>query len=218
MKELICLIGPSGVGKSTAGRMLEEKFGYVYFSASAYVNEIKKKIVLNYEYEYETNDLIAAISLYYKKGYNEFVTNILRDIKHEKIVWDSCVNMFNIEDVLNCFDKVYFLSMTAPYLERVKRVMNRGRYQGKSFEEVKESINYIDQYERTLGVGDLMLFSDWTINTKSIDELEMNLSDFLKKCSPTTVKEKIEMITYRFEKDDIQHINLEPLKKLFEGE
>ena len=147
MRELICLIGPSGAGKSTAARILSEEFGYKEVSSSPYIRLLKEKISETQEYNYDSNELIGAVSKYYKL-------------------------------VLDLFDKVSFLCLTAPMEVRVRRVMQRPHFVNKTFDDVFDAVMKVDQYERCLGVGDLMLLSDWTISTDTMDELLIQIRNF----------------------------------------
>lgn len=191
MKELICMIGLSGAGKSTAAKILSEKYGYEYVTSSDYVKMIRKEIFDLYNYDFDTNNLIGAISEYYAAGFNEFMSHIFINNHCSKIVWDSCVNIHHIDKVLSCFDKVYFLCMTAPHNTRILRIKKRGSYPDKTLEEVEKSTIRVDEYERMLGLGELMLLSDWFINASSFLELEKNIDEFILKCDPTSVEYKI---------------------------
>lgn len=214
MRELICLIGPSGAGKSTAARILSEEFGYKEVSSSPYIRLLKEKISETQEYNYDSNELIGAVSKYYKNGFNEFMSIIFQKYETSKtIVWDSCINIHNIKLVLDLFDKVSFLCLTAPMEVRVRRVMQRPHFVNKTFDEVFDAVMKVDQYERCLGVGDLMLLSDWTISTDTMDELLIQIRNFIMQCKPTLPSEKVFACNYESEFKDYSSINISPLEK-----
>lgn len=190
MRELICMIGTSGSGKSTAARILEKEYGYTYITSSDYIKLIKSDITQQYGYQIDTNVLIGIISQYYNAGFNGFMRDIFKKCHSEKIVWDSCLNIHNLDLVLNCFDKVYFLCMTAPFQNRMKRIAERGSYPGASMNEVVLRTTNVDQYEKQLGLGELMLQGDWYINVYTIEDLKTKLNSFLKECVPTSVEYK----------------------------
>lgn len=185
------MIGLSGTGKSTAAKILSEKYGYEYVTSSDYVKKIKKDIFDLYNYDFDTNNLIGTISEYYDAGFNEFMSKIFTNNHCSKIVWDSCVNIHHIEKVLACFNKVYFLCMTAPYNTRISRIKKRGSYPNETLEKVEERTIKVDEYERMLGLGDLTLLSDWFIDASNLLELENSIDEFILECNPTSVEYKI---------------------------
>lgn len=211
MRELICLIGPSGAGKSTAAKIISEKYGYEYITSSNYVNQIKSQIHNSLDYEYDSNELIASISLLYSEGFNGFMKEIFENLNSNKIVWDSCININCLEVVLRQFDKVYFLAMTAPFKERIMRVSSRECYIDYDLYEISRRIEKVDKYERSLGLGDLMLISDWTIVANDIQDLENKLAIFCSQCKPTDINNKVSMIDNRFVFPKKEEINMSPL-------
>lgn len=129
-------------------------------------------------YDYDKNELLASISLYYNEGFNGFMKEIFENENSKKIVWDSYINTNNLEMVLEQFDKVYFLAMTNSFRERIRRVSERGSYPGCDLYEIRRNIEKVDQFERSLGLGDLMLLADWTIVSNDIHDLENKISFF----------------------------------------
>lgn len=210
MNELICLIGPSGAGKSTVSKLLVEKYGYYLASTTSFLNELKDRIKNKVNYTYNTNELIAAISVTYKFGFNEFIAEQMSSFSG-KTVWDSCININNLDIILRKFDKVIFLALTASYNTRITRVLERGTYPQKSFQEIRKIVNSIDQYERSLGLGDLMLLSDYTICVDGIDNLKNSIDVFINTCTPSSIEEKISMINYNFQISAFDNINVSPL-------
>jgi len=216
MKELICLIGPSGGGKSTVSKILSESYHYTLASTTFFVKDLKKKIQSTKNYLYDTNELIAAVSLYYKFGFNEFISERLDSLNSDKIVWDSCININDIEVILSRFDRVTFLALTAAYDVRIKRIIARGTYPQKSYTDVRKIIDKIDQYERSLGLGDLILLSDYTICVEGLDHLKESIDRFMSICIPTSVEEKIRNCNYKFPLPTAENINLLPLSEYLE--
>lgn len=216
MKELICLIGPSGAGKSTAGRILEKSFGYTCISASTNLKELKKNIENVTKYSYDLNELIASVSAVLPNGFNEYAEHVLVNSKVDRIVWDSCININHLDIVLQHFDKVYFLCFNAAFDQRIKRICQRGSFNEASSTSVKQEVFRIDQYERALGLGDLMLFADWYITADCYDELERKLSQFISQCSPTSVDEKIRYCNERFCLPSPESLTTKPLLQYLE--
>ena len=206
MKEIICMIGPSGAGKSTAAKILEREFGYYYFAPFQYVLRIKNEIKLRSNYEYSINDLLVAITQHYEKGYNEFISTLLNKIGNNKIVFDSCVNKNHLSLVMNKFDSVLFLTITNSFVNRLNRVARRDANKNYPMDTIKNNLSMTDQHERKLGLGDLMLFSDWTIYSDESCDLLGAISDFLKNCNPTTKEEKVLQLTSDFQ--DLRNIRV----------
>ncbi|MDV3429504.1 MAG: AAA family ATPase, partial [Bacillota bacterium] len=121
MRELICLVGLSGSGKSTVGKYLERK-GYYYCSPGSYLKHISKEIENRFDYKYKYNDLIMSVEKVYEKGFNQFVSKVLQQIKNEKVVLDSLININNLEDIFDLYDKVFILAVSAPLNNRIERV------------------------------------------------------------------------------------------------
>ena len=212
MKELICLIGPSGGGKSTVSKILSESYHYTLASTTFFVKDLKKKIQSTKNYLYDTNELIAAVSLYYKFGFNEFISERLDSLNSDKIVWDSCININDIEVISGNT----ISDLPTPYDVRIKRIIARGTYPQKSYTDVRKIIDKIDQYERSLGLGDLILLSDYTICVEGLDHLKESIDRFMSICIPTSVEEKIRNCNYKFPLPTAENINLLPLSEYLE--
>ena len=199
MKEIICMIGPSGSGKSTAARILEKEYGYFYFAPFQHVLKIKDEIKLKYNYEYSINDLLVAITQHYEKGYNEFISTLLSKMDKDKIVFDSCVNKNHLSLVMKEFDRVIFLSITSSFINRLNRVSKRDINKNYSIDIIKNNLNRTDQHERKLGLGHLMLFSDWTIYSDASCNMSNEILDFVKNCKPTKKEDKEFQLTSDFQ-------------------
>lgn len=172
MKEIICLIGPSGSGKSTVAQWMYKNKRFMHISSSQFINTLKKDIKKISGVEYKNNELIAAISLLWPGGFNDFMAKNLKNLPFDHIVWDSCINMSNLELVLD----------------------------------------NIDQYERSLGLGDLMLLSDWCIDTYQTP-LVNSMNSFFTECRPSSIAEKKQKIMTCFYPPCKNDILIEPCEK-----
>lgn len=218
MRKLICMIGASGSGKSTAAKIFEKEYGYTYITSSAYIKQIISEISDYYGYQIDSNVLIGIISQYHNAGFNGFMKNIFERCQSEKIVWDSCLNIHNLDLVLDCFEQVFFLCMTAPFQVRMKRIAERGSYPGVSIDEIVTRTANVDQYERHLGLGDLMLQGDWYINASTMTDLETEIKDFLTKCIPTSVQYKKTYLSRCFSTPKIQNEDIKIYQQYMSSE
>lgn len=194
MRELLCLIGPSGAGKSTSAKWLAEHKDFFVVSSTTYVTRLKEDILHSQGVLYTNNDMRACISLLWPGGFNGFMAQNMSAVPYDRIAWDACVNIHNLGLVLDCFDKACFLSLDAPMQVRIKRVAERKIYNGLSLDDVSRIVELIDQYERSLGLGDLMLLSDWNVNTYE-SSLDLCMDTFFRQCNPSSIdikKQKIE--------------------------
>ena len=205
MRKLICMIGASGAGKSTVAEILEKEYGYTYITSSAYIKQIRDEISQYFGYQIDNNVLIGIISKYHNAGFNGFMKNIFEECKSENIVWDSCLNIHELELVLDCFDQVYYLCMTAPFQLRMKRISERGTYPGASIDKVITRTTNVDKYERDLGLGELMLQGDWYINAGTMTELEAEIKTFLTECIPTSPELKKSFLSRNFSTPEIKN-------------
>ena len=64
---------------------------------------------------------------------------------------------------------------------------------------IKNNLNRTDQHERKLGLGDLMLFSDWTIYSDASCNMSNEILDFVKNCNPTKKEDKEFQLTSDFQ-------------------
>ena len=213
MRELICMIGASGSGKSTAARILEKTYGYTYVTSSDYIRRLRAEIEDYCGHCPDTNILIGMVSKYHKHGFNGFMKGVFERIDSQRIVWDSCINTHDLEQVLGCFDRVYYLCMSAPVSERMKRVAERGSYPGRTLEEIAAITANVDRYERSLGLGDLMLQGDWYISAETGEELERALCSFLSRCVPSSVEQKISDLKGDFTVPEINQADIDAYKR-----
>lgn len=216
MRELLCLIGPSGAGKSTSAKWLAEHEKFFVVSSTTYVAKLKEDILHSQGVLYTNNDMRACISLLWPGGFNGFMAQNMSAVPYDRIAWDSCVNIHNLGLVLDCFDKACFLSFDAPMQARIKRVAERKIYNGLSLEDVARIVERIDQYERSLGLGDLMLLSDWNINTYE-SSLDLCMETFFRQCNPTSIDMKKQRIETPFPPLSREKFNIEAFEKYLEN-
>ena len=117
----------------------------------------------------------------------------------DKIVFDSCVNKNHLSLVMKEFDRVIFLSITSSFINRLNRVSKRDINKNYSIDTIKNNLNRTDQHERKLGLGDLMLFSDWTIYSDASCNMSNEILDFVKNCNPTKKEDKEFQLTSDFQ-------------------
>lgn len=218
MRELICMIGASGSGKSTAARILEKTHGYTYVTSSDYIRQLRTEIENCCGHSVDTNILIGMISKYYEHGFNGFMRDVFERVNFQRIVWDSCININNLDQVISCFDRVYYLCMTAPLSVRMKRIAERGSYPGRNLDEVTFITANVDKYERNLGLGELMLQGDWYISAETNDELKIKLCKFLSICQPSSVEQKISNLKKDFTVLEIKQVDIDAYLRYMNSE
>lgn len=206
MRKLVCLVGPSGSGKSTAGKLLQDK-GFYYISPGQAVRKIQREIKEKFGYAYEFNELIAAIELSYSYGFNEFIGELLQACPHENIVLDSLINRRHIELIFQRADRVSLLGLNAPFYERVKRVAQRPQFAGMEWQKVEEIVTRIDQYEMSLGLGDVLLWCDYWIYTNgSEQEFYGQLLSYMERLPRADLEQKSSMMQSSF--PDVRECNI----------
>lgn len=204
MRKIICMIGASGSGKSTAAKIIEKEYGFKYVTSSSYVKQLSDEIKKYCGYRIDINVLIGIISEYHDAGFNGFMKNIFERTDFDNVVWDSCLNVYELELVIDRFDEIYYLCMTAPFKQRMKRIMERGTYSDASLDEVIARTANVDTYEKSLGLGELMIYGDWYINASTLGDLKTEIKNFFAECVPTSLELKKTFLSRSFFKPIIK--------------
>ena len=210
MRRLICLVGTSGAGKSASAEILEKNYGYTFFRQKNFIVSLKTRFEKKTGVLWSYNDFLAALSLSHERGFNGFVGKCLKTIKDDNVVWESCLNELNLDCVLTQFDEAIFLNVVAPFETRVKRVQQREGNKNKSIEKIKEMLFLVDQYEISLGLGKLMVLSDWTINSSENCSLSIAIKQFIENCKPSSIADKLKNLSFKH--PDVKTANVDYLQ------
>lgn len=216
MRKLICLIGTSGAGKSSCARILESQYGFTFFKQRDFIRNLKSRFEQKTNLSLSYNEFLAALSLSNEKGFNYFVSKWLMAVESDLVVWESCLNSSNLDGILSQFDEVYFLNVVAPFETRVQRVLKRDFSIETSPSQVEERLFIVDQYEMSLGLGNLMVLSDWVINSCEGCDLGFAVKNFIECCKPTSVDYKLKNLSFSLPELKDSGIDFKPLKAFIE--